>query len=269
MRTTIHAVFLVLVAAATIGFPATPVLAQTDITRDEYICGSNVAKTMARFIVKKSACVQRCVANGRKTFGPFGDCFAPFGGTTAACILDPTRGAEEKARTAIGRRCAADCPECFSASVCTNGEPFVTNVSIQLDLLSSFFVYCVESNGDTVSPAETACEDAVARAVSKHAASRIRCYTRCFAKILGRSCPTCKSGQLPEGSCDPLPSDPSSAACIARAEAKAVAAIDAACSNLGANPACYAGNGLDTGAAWISFMGGALDGQVPNVACGG
>jgi hypothetical protein len=44
--------------------------------------------------------------------------------------------------------------------------------------------------------------------------------------------------------------------------------IDASCGAVGANPACYVANEMDTGAAWASFFGGAIDGQVPNVACG-
>jgi hypothetical protein len=145
----------------------------------------------------------------------------------------------------------------------------VGNVEVQLDFFSSVLVYCVEGTGATASRAEAACEDAVSRAVVKLGASRIRCYTRCFAGIFARSCPTCTTGQLPAGSCDPPASDARTAACIARSEAKAVAVIDASCSAVGANPACYVNNGLDSGAAWAGFMGSAIDGQVLNVSCGG
>jgi hypothetical protein len=44
--------------------------------------------------------------------------------------------------------------------------------------------------------------------------------------------------------------------------------IDAAC-GAGARPACHDDNGFSTGAAWAGFMGGAIDGQVTNVSCGG
>jgi hypothetical protein len=55
---------------------------------------------------------------------------------------------------------------------------------------------------------------------------------------------------------------------MARAEAKAAALIDASCSAVGANPACYVNDGFDTGAAWVGFMGSAIDGQVLNASGG-
>lgn len=230
----------------------------------------NTAKTFARFIARKSKCVQRCITHARTSSQLYGDCFAPFGGTTATGITDPVTGAEARARASIVSRCAdpADCPDCYGLGVCTTGEPFVGNVESQLDLFSHFLVYCVESIGTTASRPEAACEDAVSRAVVKLGVSRIRCYTRGFSGIFARSCPTCTTGQLPAGSCDPPVSDPRTAACIARAAAAAKAVIDASCSAVGATPACHVANGLDTGAAWVSLFGGAIDGQVPNLTCG-
>jgi hypothetical protein len=268
MIATFRARFLAMVAVATIGLVPRSAPAQSVPTTGQYLCGSNTAKTFGRFIARKSKCVQRCVTHARTSSQLYGDCFAPFGGSTATCITDPATGAEARARASIVKRCAADCPDCYGLGVCTTGEPFVSNVESQLDLFSNVLVYCVESTGATPSRTEAACEDAVSRAVVKLGASRIRCYTRCFSGIFARSCPTCTTGQLPAGSCEPPVSDPRTAACIARAEATATAVIDASCGAVGATPACYVANGIDTGAAWVSFFGGAIDGQVPNVACG-
>jgi hypothetical protein len=267
MIATFRAPFLAMVAAATIGLVSRPALAQP--TPAEYLCASNAARTFGRFIPRKSKCVQRCITRARTSSQLYGDCFEPFGGSTATCITDPVRGAEARARASIVSRCTpTDCPPCFPPSACTSGEPFVSNVESQLDLFSYYLVYCVESTGTTPSPTEASCEDAVSRAVVKLGASRIRCYTRCFSGIFARSCPTCTTGQLPAGSCNPPVSDSGTAACIARAEATATAVIDASCSAVGGNPACYVANGLDTGAAWGSLFGGAIDGQVPNLTCG-
>ena len=269
MIATFRASVLVMVAAAIIGLAPSSVRAQFVPTPAEYLCGSNAARTFGRFIPRKGKCVQRCITHARTSSQLYGDCFEPFGGTTAKCITDPVTGAEARARASIVSRCsAADCPPCYPPSVCTTGEPDVGNVESQLDLFSQFLVYCVEGSGTTPSRPEAACEDAVSRAVVKLGASRIRCYTRCFSGIFARSCPSCTTGQLPPGSCDPPASDPGTAACIARSEAVAKAVIDASCSAAGGNPACYVTNGLDTGAAWVSFFGGAIDGQVPNLTCG-
>jgi hypothetical protein len=255
-----------MVAIAAAHVVPTPSFAQP--TLGEYRCGAGTAKTFAKFIPRKSKCVQRCIFRARRSSQLYGDCFTPFGGSTATCILDPVTGAEARARASIVRGCADGCPACYGPAVCASGEPYVSNVEVQLDFLSSALVYCVEGAGATASSAEAACEDAVSRAVTDLGAARIRCYTRCFAGIYARSCPTCTTGQLPVGSCNPPVSDPGTAACLARAEARATAVIDASCSAVAANPTCYVNNGFPTGADWVAFMSGAIDGQVSNVACG-
>jgi hypothetical protein len=259
--------FGALAMVATVAANVVPMPAFAQPTAGEYRCGAGNAKTFERFILRKSKCVQRCVTHARRSSQLYGDCFAPFDESTASCIFDPVTGAEARARASIVRACTDGCPACYNPNVCTTGEPSVGNVELQLDILANSFVYCVEGAGATSSPAEAACEDAVSRAVSDFGAARIRCYARCFASVYARSCPTCTTGQQPVGVCNPPVSDPRTAACIARAEAKATALIDASCSAVGANPACYV-NGFGTGAAWVGFMAAALDGQVLNVSCG-
>jgi len=263
MSRTVCAAFLAIMVEAAIGALGTPALAQYTATRDEYRCSSDTAKAMGKMIVRRSRCVQQCVANARRTL-LFSDCFPGFGGTTQACVFD----AEARTRNTIIRACAADCPDCYqSQDRCDTAEPDVSNVGIQLDFFSESLVYCVEGNGGNATPPQAACEDAVAKAVTRLGASRIKCYTRCYAGIYARSCATCTSGQLPPGSCNPPVSDPRTAQCIARASDRAAAAIDAVCSAFGAHPQCHVDFGLASGQAWANLMGDAIDGQVPNVAC--
>ena len=262
MNTTVRAAFLAISVAA-IGALATPALAQFTSTREEYRCSSDTSKAMGKMIVRRSRCVQQCIANGRRTLS-FTDCFPGFGGPTLACVQD----AEARSRATIISACAADCPECYgSQNRCDTAEPDVSNVAAQLDVFSQFLVYCPEGNGGTATPPQQACEDVVARAVTRLGAARIKCYTRCFAGIYARSCASCKTGQLPVGSCNPPVSDLRTQRCLERATARAAAVIDASCSALGAHPACHGDSGLTSGQAWADFMNAAIDGQVPNVAC--
>jgi hypothetical protein len=247
---------------AAIGALAAPALAQFVSTRDEYRCSSYTAKAMGRMIVRRSRCVQQCIAEGRRTLS-FSDCFPPFGGATQSCVLE----AQARTRTAIIDACAADCPECYFSHRCDTAEPDTSNVATQLDFFSQFLVYCPEGNGGTATPPQAACEDAVTKAVTRLGAARIKCYTRCFAGIYARSCPSCKTGQLPVGSCNVPVSDLRTQRCLERAHARAAAVIDASCGAIGAHPACHGDVGLTSGQAWADFMSQAIDGQVPNVAC--
>jgi hypothetical protein len=264
MSTTVRAALLAITVEAALGAPSTPALAQFVSTPQEYRCSSYTAKAMGKMILRRSRCVQQCAVERRGTLSPFTDCFAPFGGATQSCVLE----AEAGTRNAIATACAADCPECyFSQQRCDTGEPDVSNVGVQLDFFSQFLVYCVEGNGGTATPPQGACEDAVAKAVTRLGAARIKCYTRCFAGIYARSCATCKTGQLPVGSCNPPVSDLRTQRCLERAHARAAAVIDASCGAIGAHPACHGDFVGTTGQAWADFMSSAIDGQVPNVAC--
>ena len=55
--------------------------------------------------------------------------------------MDPVKGAEAKARTSIVKACTNDCPECYAASVCSTGEPVVSNTEAQLDPFGDRLVY--------------------------------------------------------------------------------------------------------------------------------
>ena len=136
--------------AAGLCLAASSVLAQpSGVTKDEVKCESGTGKALAKFVGKKTKCAQKCFATQRKTTGPYNGCFAPYADpTTNACITDPVKGVEAKARAAIVKACTADCPECYSPSVCATGEPFVGNTENLVDLQGPQ-VYCEENGGMT------------------------------------------------------------------------------------------------------------------------
>jgi len=251
---------LALVTGVVLGLVAAPATAQfVGVTKGDFKCEQGTATTFVKFIGGKAKCVQKCTVAGRKTSGPYTECFAPYGGATATCIQDPDKGQEAKAQAGIIKKCTAGCPECYGTQVCTTGEPFVMNVENVLDGFAGV-IWCVENNGQTPMKAEAKCEDTVTKALVKFGASKIKCYQKCFAGVF--------KAKLTDGSCDPpTPADTKTADCITKAETKARDTIDASCSAVGGNPACYSGS-FDTGQQWVDLVEGFLDGQVPNVACG-
>ncbi len=108
-------------------------------------------------------------------------------------------------------------------------------------------------------------EDGTSKGLVKFIGSKSKCYQKCNLNML--------KGKIAPGSCDPpTPSDPATSACIfdplKGAEAKGAAALDKVCSSVvGATPPCY-GSGLDTGAEWIALVESAVDGNIPDIACG-
>src|SRR5262245_58495751 len=91
------------VMAAGICFAASSALAQpSGVTKDEVKCESGTGKALSKFVGKKSKCASKCLSTARKTSGPYAGCFAPYADpTTNACITDPVKGVEAKARAAI------------------------------------------------------------------------------------------------------------------------------------------------------------------------
>jgi len=239
---------------------AVPAVHAQDPTKFEVKCESGTGKSLSKFVGAKSKCVTKCLATARKTSGPYVGCFAPYADpTVAACIQDPVKGAEGKARAAIVKACTADCPECYSPSVCTTGEPFVANTELQLDAFGPL-VYCTENGGNTPTKDEAKCEDTVSKTLAKFVGAKSKCYDKCNSLMF--------AGKIPAGSCNPpTPTDPKTALCVTTAEGKSAAAIDKQCSAKGANPACY-GTSFDSGAEWTALTESAVDSQVPLVGCG-
>src|SRR5258705_6227459 len=102
-----------------------PVAAQPappDVNDAEFKCMYGSAKAEAKFAISKTKCAIKCLASYWKGLAATpNDCFAPYGGVTAACIDDPSsgpRGAEDKFALYMTKYCVlasgADCPECYA-----------------------------------------------------------------------------------------------------------------------------------------------------------
>lgn len=259
-----------LAAAALILFARTG-LAQfppvTDPNKDEAKCQASTNKALAKFIGAKTKCVSKCMLLQRKAAAPYyAGCFAPAftDPATNACIFDPSRGAEAKARARIVKGCSVDCPECYPFSACATGDPFVADLEGVVDPFVNL-VYCTEALAQTPTQAEAKCEDTVWKQVAKFWSAKSKCYAKCTSLE--------QKGKIAPGSCEPpVPSDPSTAACIfdpvTGAEAKAIAAIDKICEP-SANPSnqkpvCYS---ILDGAGWISLLEANIDFRVPITYC--
>ncbi len=221
-------------------------------------CQLATSKATAKFFAAKNKCVTKCQQSYRKGIGTLSDCYAPYGGITLTCITDPLKGAEAKATVAIQKACNAPgrCPPCYNDGDCTEFSlDWVQNVEGQLD---SFVpgIYC----DPTTDKALGKCMDNAAKVLWKYSASRAKCYDKCFGNEI--------KGLVPAGSCDPEPSDPATVACQTVAQSKATAGVNKACGDIGANPMCGPFP-YPTGADWSNLMSIALDGNVPQVYCGG
>ena len=240
----------------------------TDPNADEAKCEKGAGKALTKFVGSKAKCASKCLKLARKTSGPYGPCMSPYPDpATNACIFDSLKGAEAKARASIVKSCALDCPECYTAqdaNLCTTGDPLVSDASSQTDLFGPI-VYCLENGGTTPTPEQAKCEDGTAKGLVKFIGSKSKCYQKCNLNML--------KGKIAPGSCDPpTPADTATQACIfdplKGAEAKGAAALDKVCSGVpAATPPCY-GTGLDTGAEWIALVEGAVDANIPDIACG-
>ena len=84
-----------------------------DFTSGELACQNGIATTLAKMLAARTKCLTKCLQGVRKGTTPATDCQPPgFGGATAACIADASKGAEAKARAGIAKVCGKDCPEC-------------------------------------------------------------------------------------------------------------------------------------------------------------
>jgi hypothetical protein len=226
-------------------------------SKDELKCEAATSKALAKFVKAKGKCVKKCLKTARKTGGPYDDCHAPYGGKTAACITDPSKGAEAKARKSIGKKCAEACPSCYAAAGnCPDGAAFVAATEEHVDDLNPL-VYCLEESGMTPDKAQTKCEDGVAKHLIEFTRSKAKCYDKCVDREF--------KGKLPAGSCAAGdPSDVDTQACIQKAETKAAEKIDKVCEESGAKPACY---GDRDGATWAAIVENLVDTQAPFVYC--
>src|SRR5262249_2560649 len=141
----------------------------------------------------QGACVQTCLDSQRKVNGPYDDCSTPYGGATATCTQDAKKGAEAKARAAIGKACKKEGAACYSAGGnCPDGANFVVDVEDDVDGTAGL-VYCLEAAGVTPTKPQAKCEDGVAKSLIKFTGSKSKCYDTCVDKEF--------KGKIPPGSC--------------------------------------------------------------------
>jgi hypothetical protein len=268
MRGRMAKMSFVAAAAASVCLAATPVLAQSGVTKDEVKCESGTGKALTKFVGSKSKCVSKCFVAARKTTGPYTPCFAPYSDSaTVTCISAPLKGAEDKARSAIVKACTKDCPECYAASTCATGEPNVSNTETLLDVQGPS-VYCTENGGNTPTKEEAKCEDGNVKALTKLVGALAKCYDKCNQNVF--------KGKIPEGSCvpgngSPNPTDVPTRECLAKGVGKAVDSINKACFIPPAvAPSCYDGTPLrpNTGLGWANLVKAITDAQTVGIACG-
>jgi hypothetical protein len=274
----------VLLAAAVVGLTMAPASGQVQpgLSKPLQKCESGTGSALSKFVGAKTKCITKCTTGGRKTSGPYTDCFAPYGGDTLTCITGSLKGAEAKGGAAIAKVCAASdaCPMCYvnffgDGTPCTDasgGNPWVQLVeSAYVDSVARDF-YCEESGIEalaaTPSKSEAKCEDGVAKALAKGWSSETKCFQKCNTNLA--------SGKI-SGSCDPLSlTDPTTIACVSDPTkgvlAKTAAAIDKACFTPPATaPSCYTDIGATSGAIWATLVSGSTsfpDQFVSFINCG-
>src|SRR5262249_32780834 len=129
----VQTVYVVVVAAAGVGFAALPAYGQVQpgLSKTLQKCESGTGSALSKFVGAKTKCISKRVTAARKTSGPFAGCFAPYTDpTTLTCITGSLKGAEAKGGAAIAKVCAAAsdaCPMCYvnifgGAAACTDAS---------------------------------------------------------------------------------------------------------------------------------------------------
>ena len=104
-------------------------------TKDEAKCEDGVAKALVKFTGSKQKCYAKCYANFYKGKIP-GGCNPALGVSdpaTAACIGDPVKGAEAKAKAAIVKACTVAVPSCYTGGANGAATSFVGAVEAKVD----------------------------------------------------------------------------------------------------------------------------------------
>src|SRR5262245_41824044 len=102
-------------------------------TKDEAKCEDGTVKALVKFTGSKQKCYAKCFANFYKGKIP-GGCNPPASDpATVACISDPTKGAEAKAKAAIVKACTVAVPACYSGGATGAANSFVGAVEAKVD----------------------------------------------------------------------------------------------------------------------------------------
>src|SRR5262245_40330437 len=200
-----------------------------DFSAAELKCQNGIAAAEGKLLDARTKCIAKCLKAARTGTVPVSDCQGPlFGGDTAICIRDASKGAEAKATAAIGKACAADCPDCYAGADCAaRATQVVAQVPTAADTQLMPYVYC--GSQPALSAGQAKCEDTAAKAVTKLAGALVKCATKCKSAE--------SKGDVPVGACAPPADDVRAAECTAKAQGKAIATIEKACTV--DPPTCY------------------------------
>jgi hypothetical protein len=214
--------FVVVAAAAGVGFATLLAYGQVQpgLSKTLQKCESGTGSALSKFVGPKTKCITKCVTGGRKTSGPYTDCFTPYGGDTLTCITGSLKGVEAKGGAAIAKVCAAAdaCPICYvnffgDATSCTDASGANAWVEFNEPSYVDYFdsVFSCEEGivgpPATPSKSEAKCEDGVAKALAKGWSAETKCLQKCNANLA--------SGKI-TGSCDVFigVTDPATLACM-------------------------------------------------------
>jgi hypothetical protein len=270
---------LVGVASLALGSVATA-QESNGLTPAEFKCMTGLSKAGAKFTGAKAKCAAKCQTNASKATEAISDCYSPYAGATADCIihnnLKPGKSAEELYVAAIRKACdptvkvgsKTECPECFG----TNGDcnTFATDrMNTNEGQVDDFGpgVFC-KGQGKAPTPPtkeELACEQNTAKVLVKLVGSINKCYDKCNGNLF--------KGVITGTPCDPpTPSDPATSACLDAVRGKAVAGIDAKCSVAGVVPNCdetiTGPKDYADGATWVSLVDAVIEGNQSATYCG-
>lgn len=103
-------------------------------TKDEAKCEDGVQKALVKFVGSKSKCYSKCNASALKSGAGRGVCQppVPLDAATAACIFDPVKGAEAKAKAAIIKACPT-APSCYTGGGAGAANTFVSSSETKID----------------------------------------------------------------------------------------------------------------------------------------
>jgi hypothetical protein len=206
---------IAVLASATGAFAAREVL-----TKPEAKCQQTVAKQLAKIVTKRTACILKC---DKKT-PQDATCLPPYGGTTLECL----QKIDAKALEALAAKCVSDgsdtdsCPECYEAgtAVCADVSANVDLLEMGVDAVADE-IFCDDGgSGDDLSKTESKCRRAFAPALAKYVATSAGCYAKCVKR---------EAKGKTDGTCDPVPTDTKTYACLLKGSNKLLATVGKKC----------------------------------------
>jgi hypothetical protein len=105
-------------------------------SKDVAKCEDGVQKALVKFVGSKSKCYSKCNSTALKPGGPGrGVCQppTPLDPTANACVHDPVKGAEAKAKAAIVKACTVAQPTCYTGTPDQVATTFVSSVETKVD----------------------------------------------------------------------------------------------------------------------------------------